>query len=578
MARTRKPPAPKRPSEWQQAVAIAKKGKWPHAVIVDQQDVWATLEGCWFDPAAAQHAVDFFTRYLRHSKGRKWAGAPFILLPWEEDATRRIFGWKRADGTRRFRRGGVWVPKKNGKSTWVAGLELYMLIGDNEPGAEVYTGANDRGQAGNIYTEAANMVRQSPDLKKRLKPVDSTKTIAFPGMAGKLQALSADVETKEGLNAHAVFIDEIHAMKKRTFFSTLEYAGAAREQPLCPFTISTAGIYDETSIGWEQYQHAKRVLAGEIRDWAFFALIFEAGKDDDWTAPATWQKANPSFGITIDPQTFAQECEAAQSSPSKEADFKRYRLNMWVQSVTRAIEVEVWDAQRGHESRLEFDAYAGRQCDAGVDISSVNDLTVAIYGFECEDDEDAIDVLCRFWVPEARLLDKKNPNRMLYQQWVDEGYLETIPGNVIDYDIVAEQIIADAGLFQLRDLAIDRLFQGQHVSNKLTDEGVNVFPMGQGFLSMGPAYKEFERRLLNKKWHHAGHPILRWTMENVMVARDAHDNKKIVKPQGHLKVDGAVALVMMADRKRRHGTDEEETSSVYDDEGVFLVGDEPEVV
>lgn len=553
------------------AIAIAKKAGWNPSWIRDPHDVRAVLDGCSFDEEAGQHVVDFFLWFLKHSKGKDWAGKPFALLAWEEDVCRRLFGWKRADGTRRFRRGGIWIAKKNGKSTLAAGIELYMLVGDDEPGAEVYSGANDRSQAGIIYREAAQMVRTSPHLRKRLKPVDTTKTIAYPGSAGFLQALSADVPTKEGINAHAVIIDELHAMKKRDLWDTLEFAGAARRQPLM-LVISTAGVYNEQSIAWEQYQYAKRVLSDEIKDWAFFAVVYEAGPKDDWTKPKTWKKANPSLGITIDETVFAEECRAAQQSPARQNSFKRYRLNQWTQQTTRAIDLQVWDGHRGHDIAAE--SFRGRACYSGLDIASVSDLTAAVHVFPCDEDEEALDILLRIWIPEAQLTNEKNPNRALYQQWVDEGHLEATPGNVIDYDMVIAQLLEDAGAFEIRDLAYDRLFQGQHVANRLSEEGINVFPMGQGFLSMGPAYREFERLHLAGKLHHGGHPGLRWAMENLQVAQDAHQNKKIVKPQGHLKVDPAVALVQAIDRVRRHGAGEDD--SVYDSGGVFTVGEDLE--
>ncbi len=535
--------------------------------IRDWQDVRAVLDGCWFDAGAADHVVKFFHRYLRHSKGQ-WAGRPFVLLAWQEDALRRLFGWKRADGTRRFRRGGIWIAKKNGKSTLAAGIELYLLIGDDESGAEVYSAANDRGQAGIIYDEAANMVRASPDLRQRLQPVDSRKTIAFPGRAAKLQALSADVPTKEGINAHGVINDELHAQRNRGLWDALAYAGAARRQPL-NLSISTAGVHDETTIGWEQYQYATRVLEGGqpgdqgIKDWAFFALVYEAGPKADWTSEATWRRANPSFGVTIDPQTFAEECREAQAEPRKENTFRRYRLNQWVQQTTRWIPLETWDQNAGHAIARE--ALAGAAAQGGLDLGSVSDLSAWVLLFECPHDPDALDVVARFWVPAAALTppqgrqkQSRNPNWQLYQQWVDEGYLGTTPGDVTDYDFIEAAILEDAQYFDVRSVVIDRLFQGQAVSNHLMDEGLPVLAMGQGFLSMGPPMREFERRWVAKRIHHGHHPILRWMAGNCTVKQDPHGNLKIVKPNHHSdprKVDGIVALVMALDRVTRdHAT------------------------
>jgi phage terminase large subunit-like protein len=546
----------RRPPEWRSAITRATRAGWNHTWIRDWQDVRAVMDGCRFDIGAADHVIEFFRKYLRHSKGR-WAGKPFELLEWEEGALRRLFGWKRSDGSRRYRRGGIWIPKKNGKSTLAAGIELYLLVGDGEAGPEVYSAANDRGQAGIIYSEAANMVRSSPSLRKRLQPVDSRKTIAYPGMAGFLQAMSADVPTKEGINAHGVVNDELHAQRTRALWDVLAYAGAARWQPL-NLSISTAGVYDQNSIGWEQYQYAKGVIEGGkpgdggIKDWAFFALVYEAAQTDDWKQPATWKKANPSFGVTIDPQTFAEECREAQVEPRKENTFKRYRLNLWVQQTTRWIPLDIWDQNHTHaitKSRLR-----GLPAHGGLDLGSVSDLSAYVTLFECADDLDAIDVLARFWIPEATLTNEKNPNRQLYQQWVTDGFMHTTPGNVTDYDFIEAAIVEDAQHCDLKSVAIDRLFQGLEVSNHLMDEGVVVVAMGQGFLSMAAPTKEFERRWTSKKVHHGNNPILRWMAGNCEVKQDAHGNMKIVKPNHHndpRKVDGLVALVMALDPMTR---------------------------
>jgi phage terminase large subunit-like protein len=211
-------------------------------------------------------------------------------------------------------------------------------------------------------------------------------------------------------------------------------------------------VYDENSIGWEQYQYAKQVIAGGqpgdhgIKDWAFFALVYEAEPEEDWTAPATWRKANPSLGVTIDLDTFAEECHEAQAEPRKENTFRRYRLNQWVQQVTRWIPLETWDANHHHP--VTGDALRGQEACGGLDLGSVSDLSAWVLLFPCRADPEALDVLARFWVPEAALTNPKNPNRQLYAQWVKEGYLDTTPGNVTDYDFIEAAILEDEALEQ----------------------------------------------------------------------------------------------------------------------------------
>lgn len=511
----------------------------------------------------------------------EWAGKPFQLIEWQErELIRPLFGWKRPDGTRRYRRGGIWIPKKNGKSTIAAGIELYMLIADKEISAEVYTAANDRAQAAIVYKHAKRMVELSPTLMKRIGLkgiIPSTKTIYDHETGSTFMALSADAPTKEGLNTHALIVDEIHAMKSRALWDALIYGGASRRQPLM-LSISTAGVYDIASIGWEQYDYARQIATGtNDQDWSFFSLIYEVDKDADWTSEETWKAANPSYALTVKPDAFAEECREAQASPAKQNAFRRYRLNQWVQQTTRWIPLEQWDANwdaTTHEP-ITAQSKAGQLCDGGLDLGSVSDLSGWVLGFECPDDPDAIDVLAHFWIPESALTNQKNPNRDLYQQWVAEGYMTVTPGPVTNHDFIKAAIVGDAQRFNLRSMSIDRLFQGQQLMLDLAEEGIEVFPLGQGFMGQGAPTKEFERLWTSGKFHHGGNPILRWMADNVEVKTDPAGNMKIVKPgnthSDPRKVDGMTATVGMVDRHSRYASND--GVSVYDaeDAEVFCV-------
>lgn len=545
----------------QKARNRADRHLWDGSWIRSEIDARAVLDaGCYFDMKAAQRVVNFFHRLLRHAEG-EWAGKAFSLLDWQRDElVLPLFGWKRADQTRRHRRGGIWIPKKNGKSTILSGIAGYLHIGDEEPGAEVYSAANDRAQAGIIFKHYRRMVESSPLLLKRIgrdNIIPSTKTIYDTQTGSTFMSLSADAPTKEGLNIHGLIVDEIHAMKSRTLWDTLIYGGAARRQPLV-LSISTAGVYDIGTIGWEQYSYAKSVLDGtNDADWSFFALVYEAGRDDDWTSPETWKKANPSYGHTVKIDALTEECREAQSQPRKQNAFRRYRLNQWVQQATRWIPLEQWDANWDaltHEP-VTAETMAGKTSDGGLDLGSVSDLSAWLQVFECESDPDAVDVLAQFWIPAAALTNEKNPNRALYQQWVKDGWLKITPGSVTDYDFIQAAIVADAQVFNLRGMSIDRLFQGQQLSIRLAEEGIEVFPLGQGFLGQGPPTKEFERKWTAGKVHHGGNPILRWMADNVEVKADPAGNLKIVKPNHHndpRKVDGMTALVGAFDRYSRN--------------------------
>ena len=266
--------------------------------------------------------VAFFEKVLRHSKGQN-AGKPFTLLPWQHHVLRELFGRLNPDGTRQHRIGYIELPKKQGKSTTLAGIALYMTAFDSEPGAEVYGAACDREQAGIIYREAASMVRASPALSRHLEVIDSRKTIVHKASNSFYRVLSADAFRAEGLNIHALLFDELHAQRDRRLWDALRYGGAARRQPLL-LSITTAG-FDRKSICWEQHALAERCIADPSVVPEFFGCIYAASPEDDWKDPATWHKANPSLGETITLESFAADAREAEQSPSKLNSFLRYR-------------------------------------------------------------------------------------------------------------------------------------------------------------------------------------------------------------------------------------------------------------
>ena len=257
---------------------------------------------------AARRVLEFFPDVLRHSKG-ELAGQPFELLPWQRTCLSELFGRLKPDGSRLRRVGYIEVAKKQGKSTLLAGVALYMLIADGEKGAEIYGAASDREQASIIYRECAAMVRASPWLSKYCEVVDSRKTIYVRATNSFYRVLSADAFRAEGLNIHALLFDELHAQRDRRLWDALRYGGAARKQPLV-LSITTAGA-DRKSICWEQHRYAERVIADPTLDPSFYGCIYSANDEDDITKPSTWKKANPSLGHTITAESFKADAREA---------------------------------------------------------------------------------------------------------------------------------------------------------------------------------------------------------------------------------------------------------------------------
>lgn len=512
----------------------------------------------WFDEAAADRAVEFFERFLVHVKGR-WAGCRFELMPWQrDDIIRPLFGWKRNDGTRRYRIAYIEIPRKNGKSSLAAGIALYLLFADNEPGAEIYSAAADREQAAIVFETAKAMVEASPALRRRCEIYK--RSIVVPATGSSYKVLSADAKTKHGFNAHGVIFDELHVQPNRELWDTLTTATGAREQPLV-VAITTAG-YDRNSVCWEQHEYAEKVLKGVIDDPSYFAYIAAADKEDDWRDPKVWAKANPGLGVTVRLEYLKQEAKRAEEVPAYQNTFRRLHLNQWVQQQSRWIDIALWDEQGG---LVVEEKLAGRTCYGGLDLSSVSDLTAWVLVFPRDDDPEEVDVLARFWCPEAQLSNSQNRYRDQYRAWAKAGYITPTPGDAIDYGFVKRQILEDAKRFRLVDLNIDQLFQAHQLAMELAEEGLTVVGMGQGFRSMAAPMKELERRLLARKIHHGGNPVLRFMADSVVVKQDAAGNLKPDKANSQARIDGIVALVMALDRAMRH---KKPKGSVYEERGL----------
>ena len=527
------------------ARALATAAGWEATWIRTPGDVRATLRGCRFDRERAERVRDFIQTFLRHTKG-KWAGERFRLLPWQyDDVIAPLFGWVRPDNLRRHRRAYVSTAKKQGKSELAGAVALYLLIADDQGAPEVYVAARDRWQAGIVFENCARMVRQAPALARQVDVIDSRKVITFAGNSGKLEALSADAPKTEGVSISALIFDELH-VADRGLFEALQYGGAAREQPLA-LAITTSGIADATTVGWEQYQYAKHVLDGTIDDDSFFAAIWEVPADADWTDPAVWALANPSLGVTVQIDELAEGCRAAQAAPSQQSVFRRYRLNQWQQQAERFLDLAVWDASSGHP--IAESAYAGARAFGGLDLAATSDLNALAWLVPCPHDPEAVDVICRAWVPEAAV-PKARASR-LYDQWIAAGVLRTMPGPVANYGFIKQTILEDAGRWSVDSIAVDRLFQGLELASDLEDEGFTVAPVGMGFLSMAPLMRELERLVMAGRLHHGGHPVLRWCVDNLQVKHDPAGNVKPTRADASVKIDLVIAVLLAIDRWAR---------------------------
>ena len=492
---------------------------------------------CTAGQAKYDRVVWFFEKLLRHSKGQT-AGQAFKLLPWQHLVLRELFGRLNKDETRQHRVGYIELPKKQGKSTTLAGLALYLTAFDSEPGAEVYGAACDREQAGIIYREAASMVRASPGLSKHFEVIDSRKTIVHRASNSFYRVLSADAFRAEGLNIHALLFDELHAQRDRRLWDALRYGGAARRQPLI-LSITTAG-YDRRSICWEQHQYAEKCLADPKFDPAFYGCIFaapqECGVDGTWKDEKTWRVANPSLGETITLESFKADAREAEQSPTKLNSFLRYRLNVWTTQDTRWISPSAWGACAN-----PLRPFGDRPVYAGLDLASSYDLSALV--LVCPDPADnSCDVLPFFWIPEANAVERAQRDKVDYLGWIRDGHIRVTDGNVTDYTVMHRDITEICQQYNVRGVAVDMKFNAQMLANLLQGDGLTVAGWPQGGPGMSAPARTLENLILQGRLRHAGQPVLTWNAGNAAIHEDRRGNIFPSKQASTERIDGIVAL------------------------------------
>lgn len=486
--------------------------------------------------AAADRAVGF-VRNLTHSKG-EWGGKPFQLRKWQEDILRRIYGTLASDGRRQYRTCYIEIPRKNGKTELGAAIALYMLIGDGEVGAEVYSAAVDREQASRVFQAAEQMVRNDPELSSILEIVPSQRRIVHVETGSFYRAIPADAPSAHGYNASAIIYDELHAAPNRDLWDVLTTSMGARRQPLTLVT-TTAG-YDRQSICWELHEYSTRVLGGMVEDPTFLPILYGAPDDADWLDERVWRAANPALGDFRSLEEMRVFARQAKEVPARQNTFRRLYLCQWTESETRWLDPDAWAACG--EAPVDRETLRGRRCWLGLDLSSTTDLTACVALFP--DDDGGLTVVPKFWLPKDNLAERVRRDRAPYDLWAREEFLELSPGNAVDYDAVYAYVTAlpTALGVDVAELAFDP-WNATGLVQRFMQAGLTCVPIGQGFRDLTSPAKELEKLVLARRLRHGGHPLLAYCAHNVMVEQDAAGNVKPSKAKSTKRIDGISALV-----------------------------------
>ncbi len=488
----------------------------------------------------AEWAIKFFG-WLRHFKG-EWAGRPVVLDPWQQFGIGSIYGWFReSDGRRRFRTVYWEVPRGNGKSTKAAGVALIEAFALGEPGAEVYCVATTRPQARIVFGACAAMVRRSTELRPHLSV--KKDNIHSPITLSKIEPVSSDAGTLDGLRAQAAVIDELHAHPSSAVVDVMVSSMGTRRQPLM-FEITTAGV-GRQSICRQHRDYSEMVVTGRHVDDEWFAFVCGADPDDAFDDPAVWRKANPGFGVQVKPEQLEAEARKASRMVAFQNPFRRYYLNQWVEQEDRAIDMRQWDAGARPITLRDL---AGRECFLGFDLSMSTDLTAASFVFP--DPDGGLTVWPLAWIPSDAMWLRSQRDRVPYDAWARDGWLSVTPGAAIDYDLVAAELLTVAQVADLRVLEVgfDRYNSQQFVTGLERQTRWTFVDVPQSLRAQSEPTKRVLSLLADGKFRHPGNPVFSWSAGNVALDRDGMGNLRFSKKLSRERIDPMIATVNGAHR------------------------------
>ena len=484
-----------------------------------------------FDEARAQRPIDFIERFCRHSKG-EWAGKPVKLELFQKAFIQALFGFIDAEtGLRRYREAFFLVGRKNGKSTLLAGLALYMLIADGEGGAEVYSTATKYAQARLLFDEAHNMVKQSPDLSRHMKK-RKTDLYYLPSMS-KLQALARNSDTLDGLNASFVIMDELHGVKDRNLYEVMRQSQSARRQPLLVM-ITTAGTVRECIFD-DMYEHACAVADGSITDETFLPILYELDKRDEWTDSAAWIKANPSLGAIKKTDDLRIKVERAKQNPVELSGVLCKEFN---------IRETVKTAWLNSTDTFDMNTFRGAYCIGGVDLSITTDLTCASLLFMKRGSEQKY-VAQMYWLPADNLRERVQQDKIPYDKWLERGLLRLCAGNTINYSDVTAWFTETVKQYELFPAWVYYdSYSARYFVEEMQMQGFNMVRCIQGAKTLSLPMQMLGADLQAHKVNYNNNPVLKWCLTNTGIQTDRNGNIVPVKNQSpRQRIDGTAALL-----------------------------------
>lgn len=544
---------------------------WLKAVGDDPRYRWAIrawraaelVPGAWFDHRKADKVVDRWPEIFRLTDDR-FDGVPFKLLAWQEITVRLLVGWKKpievldpwtheptVEHVRLFRRLDLWIPRKNGKSEFLAALAVLFFVMEPISGAQGFVFGRNEDQGRIPFAKMQAIIDKAKGLKEdeqgNERVINTDKGIFIRQTSALCQLLTGAPDGKHGRSPTVIVGDEIHEWRTRELADTLRQGTGARLQPI-ELYASTSGR-KQNRVGYEWFEESMAIVRGDLDDPATLVVFFGADDEDDWEDEATWHKANPSLGLTPTLDYLRSEHKKAKGKPAAEAVFKCYHLNIWVDGVVGWIPRSKWAAcTKDAESwKRLYEAHKGRKAYITCDVSSTRDITCVMIVLPPDDDVADWVVIPLFWVPEATLDARAaEDKRVDWHKWVRDGALRTTPGDFVDQNFVMDAVLEAGKHFDLQLFGYDPWNAGKLIAD-LQEAGLDLekmVEMRQGHATLGEPTKELERLIFARKVEHGGHPVMSWMMGHCSVRFDVNLNYVPDKKNSLDKIDGPVAAVM----------------------------------
>lgn len=512
-----------------------------------------------YNPEKAVKPALFARLYSKHLKG-PLAGQAVELDPWQLFMITQIYGWFRPDGYRVVRTAYIEVPRKNGKSTLCSIMGLYHLFADGEASAEVYSAAKTRDQARIVFGDAQAMVRGSSSLSEALGVHRSN--IHHTASNSKFEPLASDAGSLEGRNPSFSIVDEVHTHPNPEVWDVLAVASGARSQPL-QFGITTAGTNRE-GVAYQLRDYLIKTIQGQVEDDSFFGMIYTIDEGDDWTKPASWEKANPSYGRSVQPDDMERLAKQAGESPSARVNYMTKRLNVWQNASEAWLNMIDWE-RCGETPRPPIETLKGQPCYIGLDLASVSDFACVAVLFPQMDGK--VFQYVYHYLPEDTIQEKGGSMARLYQTWYQDGSIVATEGNVNDLKYIKERILDLCSEYQVKEIAFDP-WGANELSADLLDRGLPMIKVGQGIGSMSGPSKTYESMIKSGRLVHGNDPIMDWMISNCEAWHDVNDNIKVRKGNAGNKIDGVIASIMALGRLEVNGGLRE---SAYATRGIRVI-------